>query len=67
VSGAYVRLGESLPGVTERVLEMNGALEQVQSAQSLVQVRRAPAPPPAAARGPGMRARGGARRACPAR
>jgi hypothetical protein len=62
-----VRLGESLPGVTERVLEMNGALEQVQSAQSLVQVRRAR--PPAAGRRAlaGIRARRNARRGCPAR
>jgi len=53
--------------VTERVLEMNGALEQVQSAQSLVQVRRAR--PPAAGRRAlaGIRARRNARRGCPAR
>ena len=40
LSGAFVRLSEARPGITERILEMNGALEQVQSAQSLVQVRR---------------------------
>ena len=39
LSGAFVRLSEARQGITERILEMNGALEQVQSAQSLVQVR----------------------------
>ncbi|KAK9821554.1 hypothetical protein WJX81_000504 [Elliptochloris bilobata] len=37
ISGAHVRLSEARPGVAERILEMGGALEQVQSAQSLVQ------------------------------
>lgn len=41
VSGAHVRLNEARAGESERVLEMGGALEQVQSAQNLVQVRHA--------------------------
>lgn len=41
VSGAHVRLSEARAGESERVLEMGGALEQVQAAQNLVQVRHA--------------------------